>query len=195
MIQRSTSITIKATITDMIRAYLKGLQVRGPYHQRQSRSLGQRDRFLRSFVYKGRLVPKGCGSPFPFLDERVSVRLPFGIPTTYSALKSGVPCYFTQKLGLLTVSDYINASMDSNCTTATSRACQNYNYLAIDTSWWLGTAVNEETNSEVFMVNSNGTVESTSASNYAYIRPVVYLNSRVLYASGKGTEENPYKIR
>ena len=101
----------------------------------------------------------------------------------------------TQKLGLLTVSDYINASMDSNCTTATSRACQNYNYLAIDTSWWLGTAVNEETNSEVFMVNSNGTVESTSASNYAYIRPVVYLNSRVLYASGKGTEENPYKIR
>ncbi len=101
----------------------------------------------------------------------------------------------SQKIGLLTVSDYMNASLDSNCTTTTSKACQNYNYLSIDTSWWLGTAVEEETDSEVFMVNSSGTIEATSASNYAYIRPVIYLNSKVLYASGKGTEENPYKIR
>lgn len=101
----------------------------------------------------------------------------------------------SQKIGLLTVSDYMNASLDSNCTTTTSKACQNYNYLSIDTSWWLGTAVEEETDSEVFMVNSSGTIETTSASNYAYIRPVIYLNSKVLYASGKGTEENPYKIR
>ncbi len=35
-----------------------------------------------------------------FLSERVSARLPFDIPTTYTPIKRGVPCYFTQKIGL-----------------------------------------------------------------------------------------------
>ena len=35
-----------------------------------------------------------------FLNERVSVRLPFGIPTTYVPQESGIPCYFTQRLGI-----------------------------------------------------------------------------------------------
>lgn len=35
-----------------------------------------------------------------FLNEVVSSRLPFGITTTYSPVDSGIPCYFTQRVGL-----------------------------------------------------------------------------------------------
>lgn len=34
------------------------------------------------------------------LNEIVSVRKPFGIPSNYTPSKSGIPCYFTQKLGV-----------------------------------------------------------------------------------------------
>ena len=35
-----------------------------------------------------------------FLNDRISVRLPFGITTTYIPKISGIPCYFTQRLGI-----------------------------------------------------------------------------------------------
>lgn len=35
-----------------------------------------------------------------FLDKRVSSRKPFGLPTNYQPQKSGIPCYFIQKIGL-----------------------------------------------------------------------------------------------
>ena len=35
-----------------------------------------------------------------FLSERISARLPYGITTTYEPVSEGIPCYFTQKLGL-----------------------------------------------------------------------------------------------
>lgn len=38
-----------------------------------------------------------------YLSDVVYSRLPFGIPTTYAPVKHGVPCYFTQKLGLCNV--------------------------------------------------------------------------------------------
>ena len=34
------------------------------------------------------------------LSERVSSRKPFGLPTNYSPKKKGIPCWFTQKIGL-----------------------------------------------------------------------------------------------
>ena len=39
-----------------------------------------------------------------FLNERISVRLPFGIPTTYPPKATGIPCYFTQRIGVKFVS-------------------------------------------------------------------------------------------
>lgn len=39
-----------------------------------------------------------------YLDDVVSSRLPFGITTTYQSKISGVPCYFTQRIGL----QYVN---------------------------------------------------------------------------------------
>jgi len=35
-----------------------------------------------------------------FLSDYISPRLPFGVPTTYEPKDKGIPCYFTQKLGL-----------------------------------------------------------------------------------------------
>ena len=50
-----------------------------------------------------------------------------------------------QKLGLLTLSDYMMASIDPNCKSSETRSCKNYNYLVIDSAWWLATA-NKENN-------------------------------------------------
>ena len=99
-----------------------------------------------------------------------------------------------QKMGLLTASDYVYASIDPNCSNITSKSCQNYNYLAIDDDWWLATA-NSADNSSAYRVDRTGVIKSDSASNYAIIRPVIYLNSNVLYKSGNGTEKHPYKVR
>jgi hypothetical protein len=99
-----------------------------------------------------------------------------------------------QKIGLLTLSDFIYASVDPNCKSASTKSCKNYNYLVVKADWWLMTA-NSENTYEVFEVKSNGTVIKDYASNYALARPVVHLNSSVLYKSGKGTLEKPYKVR
>ncbi len=63
------------------------------------RYLNQFDTFIRSNI-SIKIVEKITSKYEKFLNERVSIRLPFGIPTTYQPLSSGVPCYFTQKIGL-----------------------------------------------------------------------------------------------
>lgn len=99
-----------------------------------------------------------------------------------------------QMYGLLTLSEYMTASLDSNCTKATSKTCTNYNYLSKVKDWWLATA-NKDDDITVFKINYNGLIVSESASNYSIVRPVVYLNNKVLYKSGNGTLKKPYKIK
>ena len=100
-----------------------------------------------------------------------------------------------QKYGLLTLSDYLYASVDPNCKSASTKSCKNYNYLVNkESSWWLVTANNENT-STVFQVGRNGAVTAETASNYAVVRPVILLNSKILYKKGEGTLEKPYTVR
>lgn len=99
-----------------------------------------------------------------------------------------------QKLSLLTVADFMNASIDANCTTPSSLTCQNYNYLITDNSWWLATAVSS-TSSDSYMVAANSGIEAKKSMMYARIRPVVYLNSDVMYKGGSGTAEDPYLVK
>lgn len=100
-----------------------------------------------------------------------------------------------QRMGLLTLSDYLYASIDPNCNNSLSKTCQNYNYLASKkNSWWLITGDKKDTSS-VFAVNENGVVKSQFASVAYRIKPVIYLNSKVLYKSGDGTLEKPYKLK
>lgn len=99
-----------------------------------------------------------------------------------------------QKLGLLTLSDYMMASIDPSCKTSLNKSCMNYNYLAKDFDWWLVTA-NSGDNSTVFMVDRNGYISANNASNYSIVRPVIYLNSKVMYKSGDGSIEKPYTLK
>lgn len=99
-----------------------------------------------------------------------------------------------QKIGLLTLSDYLYASLDPNCKSASTRSCMNYNYLSIDDEWWLITA-NSQNTATAYMVNRDGVVEANTTADYSKIRPVVYLNSKVLLKKGKGTEKDPYILK
>lgn len=99
-----------------------------------------------------------------------------------------------QKLGLLTVSDYMLASIDPNCKKATSESCQNYNYLKTNYDWWVSTST-KNVSYETYMVNDKGAIVSTYTSSYAYARPVIYLNDKILFKSGNGTETKPYKLK
>ena len=99
-----------------------------------------------------------------------------------------------QKLGLLTLSEYLYASLDPSCKSANTKSCMNYNYLSMDDEWWLATA-NKADTSTVFKVNRNGVVTAVIASTYSKVRPVIYLNNRVMYAGGTGTEEDPYTVK
>ena len=88
----------------------------------------------------------------------------------------------------------IPGSFDPNCSNITSKSCQNYNYLSIDNDWWLATA-NSADNSTVYKVDGTGVVSSENASNYCIVRPVVYLNNKILYKGGEGTLEKPYTVK
>ena len=99
-----------------------------------------------------------------------------------------------QKIGLLTTAEYMNASLDPNCKNTISKTCKNYNYLSKITNWWLVTG-DKDDNAQVYVVNQTGKVTASLASNFYGVRPVVYLNSKVLYKSGNGTLEHPYRIK
>ena len=99
-----------------------------------------------------------------------------------------------EMMGLLTLSDYMYASVDENCKSASTKSCKNYNYLVKKYSWWLVTA-NKENTYSVFQVSQSGVATIVNASNYAIVRPVIYLNSKTLYKGGTGTLEDPYTVR
>ena len=99
-----------------------------------------------------------------------------------------------QKLGLLTMSDYLYASVDPNCKSGATMVCSNYNYLVADYGWWLITASDKDT-STVFYISNSGSVESSSANALRKVRPVIHLNSKVMYMSGSGTLKDPYKLK
>jgi len=98
-----------------------------------------------------------------------------------------------QKISLLPVYDYMNATVDTNCIKTTSASCQNYNYLKGDFDWWLLNGSSENSYS-VYNVDS-GVVSMTQASQYSGIRPVIQLKNDVLYVSGNGSIDSPYTIR
>ena len=117
--------------------------------------------------------------------------------TTSVSNDNSIECsdvYENQKYSLLTLSDYMMASIDPNCKNAETKSCKNYNYLVVQSNWWLVTA-NSENDSTVFMVDRNGIISLNNASNYGTVRPVIYLNSNVKYKSGNGSQEKPYVLR
>lgn len=95
-------------------------------------------------------------------------------------------------IGVVKVDDVLLSSLDSNCKNLYDISCTNYNYFyEINVGWTLNAS---SSNSYVVFGAGAGEVFYRNASNSNYIRPVINLNSNVLYGSGDGTSENPYVI-
>ncbi len=100
-----------------------------------------------------------------------------------------------QKMSLLPLYDYINASLDNLCISASNKECENYNYLATaKDKWWTATG-NKANTYEVYYIDSYGQIISDEADASATYRYVLALDSHVLYESGDGSQSNPYKVR
>lgn len=96
-------------------------------------------------------------------------------------------------IGLLPVYDFLNASIDVNCTTTTSKSCTNYNYLAkYKFNWWTSTATSDNSY-KVYRIEQSP--NQTNAYNNAYVRPVLYLAKDIIYVSGNGTSKSPYIVK
>lgn len=95
-------------------------------------------------------------------------------------------------LGLLPLYDYINASLDTNCVSASTQSCSNYNYLnQFKYNWWTGTADADNT-FKAYKIENSGRIFSSRTATSLYVRPVVYLAKDAMYVSGNGTEDSPY---
>ncbi len=74
------------------------VNVNGTNESSMIRELNQYDTFIRQNLAVN-IVDKVTNMYSSFLSERVSSRKPFGLPTNYVPTKSGIPCYFIQKIG------------------------------------------------------------------------------------------------
>ena len=97
-----------------------------------------------------------------------------------------------QMVSIINLSDYMNASLDELCSTANTKNCQNYNFL--NDNIWTITASDEDTVNAYYISKYEG-VKSSNAYIRRKIKPVIALKNDVIYVSGNGTEENPYKIK
>ncbi len=91
--------------------------------------------------------------------------------------------------------DYMAASLDAECTTASNKTCSNFNYLVVKEplNEWLITA-SPENNYDAFSFEGNKFLVE-KAKYTKYIFPVVTLNEYSFFDSGIGTEEDPYMIK
>lgn len=100
-----------------------------------------------------------------------------------------------QLFSTINVSDIINASLDSNCNKIGQYECSNYNYFSENynyRTWTLN--VDADNNYKVYYIN-NGRVILKEANEYEQLIFTAKLAPEVLYLSGDGSKENPYKIK
>ena len=103
---------------------------------------------------------------------------------------------YENNFGLLSVYDYMLASLDPTCLKVGDAQCQNYNYLAnpLKESFWTLTGNNSNTY-EVWKIRGNGQMQLDFASSKAALRYTFALDKHTLFKSGTGTEKDPYLIR
>ena len=104
------------------------------------------------------------------------------------------------KVGLISLSDYINANSDmESCGSLKSvnGLCRNSNWMFISGKWWwtLSSVIGDGyDNVNVWIIRSNGQVGSSDgAFSSNSTRPVVFLSSSISL-SGSGAENNPFRI-
>jgi len=97
-----------------------------------------------------------------------------------------------QYFSLLPVYDYMNASLDENCSIATDSSCYNYNFLASYDESWTITGVLENTQ-DVYYIDIS--MDKEEANTNKDVRLYVHLDASVTYVSGSGTYEDPYIVK
>lgn len=114
-----------------------------------------------------------------------------------SAINDGsIECETTfdeQQIGLLQLNEFLIPSLDANCSKPSDRSCTNYNYLAsFERSYWTLTG-DSETSYMIYHVD--GYAELKRANSISGINPVITLTKNLVYDGGKGTIDEPYKIK
>ena len=105
------------------------------------------------------------------------------------------------KIGLLTVSEYLNAN--NNKTQCESLSLNNSNNNCINTNWMYDIlkenqgiwtiSPNTNDNYNIFEIK-NGKINLIPSSNQSLISPVLYLTDKTVITGGTGTFNNPYTI-
>jgi len=96
-------------------------------------------------------------------------------------------------IGVVDVSDILLPSLDKKCDSMYDIECTNYNYfLNINTGMTLNAS---RDNSYVIFSSNDGSIMNKNASIEGYARPVININSNVLYVDGDGTIDSPYIIK
>ena len=104
-------------------------------------------------------------------------------------------------VGLMYISDYVYANSQTSAWGDRSVTIGQGIELYNETNWmYMG--INEHTitpmaqsDDFIWMLNSDGNFITNPASEIAAIRPVFYLKNTVSITEGKGTEDNPYRIK
>ena len=95
-------------------------------------------------------------------------------------------------IGLVRVDEVLLPSIADNCVNLYDIECTNYNYFFnINVGWTLNTSSDK---SYVVFSSNGGAISYKNASVDSNIRPVININSNILYKSGDGTQSNPYVI-
>lgn len=96
-----------------------------------------------------------------------------------------------QYIGLIQLNEYLLASLDLNCTKATSFECSNYNYLSNFTNSYWSITANKDNNYQVYKISSY--VSASSANNNGMARMVINISENT-NVTGTGTEKDPYVV-
>lgn len=97
-------------------------------------------------------------------------------------------------IGMLTVGEYMQASIDPACKTLEDKTCTNYNYVNYyENTFWSITPTPKST-SYAYYITTSGVYDSKT-NTLKQVRYVINLGTKSIYSSGSGTEEDPYKLR
>lgn len=147
---------------------------------------------LNKYYNEGRKIKQTEKSKIVAYDICVDSR-----DTNNYSLSHGVNCQKileNQKISLLNVTDFANASLDSECTGINSKSCRNYNYMSrMGIYTWTMDVVSNNTYQVYYL--ENGTVNYQNANQYYSYNIVLYIDANELVSSGNGKEKTPYIIK
>lgn len=97
-------------------------------------------------------------------------------------------------IGLLTVGEYMAASLDEGCKTLEDENCTNYNFITTYENTFWSITISPTSTSHAYYITPSGVYESKTNTSKK-VRYVINLGQKALYLSGTGTAEDPYKIK